>query len=215
MYVGRILVVGRTKAGANAVMYRVSSRSFPNRMAVDNAGTLAIVPRPGHEGDIQKNPYIAYNALRLAGDWAIASNGSHTDPIAEKVNAGFPVRDAMALALLALDYEHDALDTPRIAAAVPLRGDAGWLAIVRRDALVVKEVPLVAGVARYIATYEANDVRDSQTTDFDAGTAAEAAQFAIDRGAFATLENPVTSTAALTNEAGFALGLHTVDSPAV
>ncbi len=211
MYVGRILAVGRTKAGANAVMYRVSSRSFPNRMAVDNAGTLAIVPRPGHEGDIQKNPYIAYNALRLASDWAIASNGSHTDPIAEKVNAGLPVRDAMALALLALDYEHDALDTPRIAAAVPRRGDAGWLAIVRRDALVVKEVPLAAGAARYIATYEANDVRDSQATDFDAGTAAEAAQFAIDRGAFATLENPVTSAAALANEAGFALGLHTVD----
>ena len=67
----------------------------------------------------------------------------------------------MALALLALDYEHDALDTPRIAAAVPRRGDAGWLAIVRRDALVVKEVPLAAGAARYIATYEANDVRDS------------------------------------------------------
>ncbi len=211
MYVGRILAVGRTKAGANAVMYRVSSRSFPNRMAVDNAGTLAIVPRPGYEGDIQKNPYIAYNALRLAGDWAIASNGSHTDLIAEKVNADLPVRDAMALALLALDYEHDALDTPRIAAAVPRRGDAGWLAIVRRDALVVKEVPLAAGAARYIGTYEANDVRDSQATDFDADTAAEAAQFAIGRGAFATLENPVTSAAALANEAGFALGLHTVE----
>ena len=211
MYVGRILAVGRTKAGANAVMYRVSSRSFPNRMAVDNAGTLAIVPRPGHEGDIQKNPYIAYNALRLAGDWAIATNGSHTDPIVEKVDAGLPVRDAMALALLALDYEHDALDTPRIAAAVPRRGDAGWLAIVRRDALVVKEVPLVAGAVQYIATYEANDVHDAQTTDFDAGSAAEAAQFAINGAAFATLENPVTSAAALANEAGFALGLRIVE----
>ena len=104
-------------------MYRVSSRSFPNRMAVDNAGTLAIIPRPGHEGDLQENPYIAYNALRLAGAWAIATNGSHTDPIAEKVNAGLPVKDAMTLSLLALDYEHDALDTPRIAAAVPRNGD--------------------------------------------------------------------------------------------
>ena len=72
MYVGRIIAVGRNRAGHNAVMYRVSSRSFPNRMAVDNGGTLAVVPRPGHEGDVRQNPYLAYNALRLAGSWAIA-----------------------------------------------------------------------------------------------------------------------------------------------
>ncbi|MCH6552420.1 MAG: IMP cyclohydrolase, partial [Planctomycetes bacterium] len=44
MYVGRIVAVGRNKAGRNAVMYRVSSRSFPNRQAVDNDGTPSIVP---------------------------------------------------------------------------------------------------------------------------------------------------------------------------
>ncbi len=211
MYVGRIVAVGRTRSGSNAVMYRVSSRSFPNRMAVDNAGTLAIIPRPGHEGDLQENPYIAYNALRLAGEWAIATNGSHTDPIAEKVNAGLPVKDAMTLSLLALDYEHDALDTPRIAAAVPRNGDKGWLAIVRRDALVVKEVPLESGRARYLATYETNDVREEQQSVFDARTAAEAALFSVRGGAFADMEKPVTSVAALANDAGFALGLHVVE----
>ena len=158
MYVGRFVAVGRTLSGANAALYRVSSRSFPNRMAVDNDGVVAIVPRPGHEGDVHKNPYIAYNALRIAGGWAIATNGAHTDPIAEKVAAGVPVRDAIALVLLTLDYEKDALDTPRIAAAVPAEGDAGVLAIVRRDALVVKEVALAAGRAVYVATYEADDV---------------------------------------------------------
>ena len=211
MYVGRILAVGRTQAGANAVMYRVSSRSFPNRMAVDAGGALAIVPRPGFEGDIHKNPYIAYNALRIAGDWAIATNGSHTDPIAEKVAGGAPVRDAIALVLLTLDYERDALDTPRIAAAVPRAGDSAWLAIVRRDALVVKEVPLAAGAACYIATYEANDIRDAQTSDFDADDAEHAARFAIGGGSFAQLENPVTSAAALAGSDGFTLGVHTIE----
>ena len=85
MYVGRIVAVGRTPEGANAALYRVSSRSFPNRKAVDLGGKLAIVPREGHEGDVQKNPYIAYNCLRVANGWAIATNGSHTDPIVEKV----------------------------------------------------------------------------------------------------------------------------------
>jgi IMP cyclohydrolase len=35
MYVGRIVAVGRTPAGRAAVMYRVSSRSFPNRRTVE------------------------------------------------------------------------------------------------------------------------------------------------------------------------------------
>ena len=43
MYVGRIVAVGRTHAGANAALYRVSSRSFPNRMAVEVDGRKATV----------------------------------------------------------------------------------------------------------------------------------------------------------------------------
>ena len=93
MYVGRIAAVARTRSGSNSALYRVSSRSFPNRMAVDNGGRLAIVPREGHEGDVQKNPYIAYNCLRVAGEWAVATNGSHTDPIAEKIELGLPIRN--------------------------------------------------------------------------------------------------------------------------
>jgi IMP cyclohydrolase len=212
MYVGRIVAVGKNAAGANAVMYRVSSRSFPNRQAVDNNGTLAVVPRPGFEGDLNKNPYIAYNALRLAGDWAIATNGSHTDPIAEKVAMGMPMREAMALSLLALDYEKDDFNTPRIAAAVPLRGDVGWLAIVRKDALIVREVALKAGQTKYLATYEADDVRDAQISVFDAKTAASAAEFVVSGGSFADLEKPVTSAAALVNDADFALGLFIVEA---
>ncbi len=209
MYVGRILAIGQTKAGANAALYRVSSRSFPNRIAVHNGSAISIVPRPGHEDDIRKNPYISYNAIRIAGEWAIASNGSHTDPIAEKIASGVPPRQAIALILLALDYERDALDTPRIAAAVPRTGDSGWLAIVRRDAIIVKNVPLSPGAASYIATYEANNIRGSQSSDFDASNASEAARFAIAGGAFAQLENPVTSAAVLAAHSGFSLGVHT------
>ncbi len=213
MYVGRIVAVGRTKAGANAALYRVSSRSFPNRQAVDTGSAVAVVPRPGHEGDLQKNPYIAYNALRLAGEWAVATNGSHTDPIAEKLAAGMAPRDALALCMLALDYEHDDLSTPRISAVVPLQGEVGWLAIVRADALVVKAVPLEAGRAVYLSTYEADEVRESQVSDFDAATAEEAAVFSVSGGAFASLEKPVTAAAALAGPAGFTRGVHIVPAP--
>jgi IMP cyclohydrolase len=210
-YVGRIVAVGRNRAGANAALYRVSSRSFPNRMAVEVEGRLAVVPRPGHEGDLQKNPYIAYNCLRIAGELAVVSNGSHTDPIAEKLAMGVPPRDALAQTLLALDYEKDALQTPRIAGIVPCEGDLGYLAIVRHDALVVKAVPLEAGRVCYIATYEADDVRASQCMDFDAHDAEACARFAVDGGAFAELEKPVTSGAALVSGRGFRLGTFLVN----
>ncbi len=212
MYVGRIVAVGRTRTGANAALYRVSSRSFPNRMAVEVDGRLAIVPRPGHEGDLHKNPYIAYNAVRIAGEFAIATNGSQTDPIAEKIALGVPPRDALAAALLALDYEKDSLNTPRIAGVVPLEGDTGWLAIVRHDALVVKAVPLAPGRAWYIATYDHDDVRDAQHVAFDAADATAAARFAVDGGAFASLERPVTAAAALSAGRGFRLGTFLVNS---
>ena len=34
MYLGRIVAIGMTKSGRAGAFYRVSSRSFPNRMAV-------------------------------------------------------------------------------------------------------------------------------------------------------------------------------------
>jgi IMP cyclohydrolase len=211
MYVGRIVAVGRTRAGANAALYRVSSRSFPNRMAVEVEGRLAVVPRPGHEGDLHKNPYIAYNCVRVAGELAVATNGSQTDPIAEKLALGVPPRDALASVLLALDFEKDALSTPRIAGIVPRDGDVGWLAIVRHDALVVKAVPLEPGRAWYVATYEHDDVRESQCVDFDANDAEACARFAVDGGAFAELEKPVTAAAALASSRGFRLGTFLVN----
>ncbi len=210
MYVGRIVAVAQTKDRHNAVLYRVSSRSFPNREVVERNRSLVVVPREGHEGDLSRSPYIMYNALRLAGDWAVAANGSHTDAIAEKISAGTPVRDALVLSLLALDYEKDAYDTPRIAAAVPLLGDFGWLGIVRRDALVVKQVLLQAGKATYLATYEANDIQDTNWSMFDATSADGAAREIVDGGAFSQMEKPVTSAAALAGPEGFLLGSHVV-----
>ena len=137
MYLGRIVAIGMTKSGRACAMYRVSSRSFPNRQAVENNGKIAIVPRPGAEGDLAKNPYISYNCLRIAGEWAVATNGSQTDPITEKIASGMPVRDAITLGLLAMDYEKDSLDTPRIVAVAGRVSKLGYLGIIRKDAVLV------------------------------------------------------------------------------
>ena len=198
MYLGRIVAVGRTRAGQNTVMYRVSSRSFPNREAVQINDRVSILPRAGFEDDLKKNPYITYNCLLFAPDYAVASNGSQTDPIAEKIAMGMPVRDAIALGLLAMDYEKDSLDTPRIVSVCHKTLPVGYLGIVRKDALLVREYALTDGVAYYISTYEHNNPCPNQADKaFDAADAAAAAQYAVDGGIFAGFTHPVTSTAAL------------------
>ncbi len=204
MYLGRIVAVGRTQAGRNIVMYRVSSRSFPNREAVLNKDRVAVLPRAGFEADLKRNPYITYNCLRFAREYAIASNGSQTDPIAEKIAMGMPVRDAMAMGLLAMDYEKDSLDTPRIVSVCHRTEPTGFLGIVRKDALLVRSFELKNGTAYYLSTYERNCPCGKFVDEaFDAVSADAAAQYVVDGGVFAEFSNPVTSAAALAAEAGY------------
>ena len=208
MYLGRIVAIGMTPAGKAAAMYRVSSRSFPNREAVLIGNQVAILPRAGFEADLRKNPYISYNCIRLAGEWAVATNGSQTDPIVEKIAMGIPSRDAISLGLLAMDYEKDSLDTPRIVAVVSNRKPVGYLGIIRKDALLVREFPLVPGEVRYLSTYEKNTPSMHQvTTGFDGVCAECAAAYVVDGGIFADFTNPVTSAAAVADGDGFGLAV--------
>jgi len=144
MYVGRFVV-----AGPGIGAYRVSSRSFPNREITDRNGTLTVGPTP--DAPETDNPYIAYNCARAVerdGEpLAVLGNGSHVDPIAEKLDLGYPPRDALAAALFALDFEKDDYDTPRLAAVVGT--ESAHAGIVRRDALLVEAVDEPTLVATY------------------------------------------------------------------
>ncbi|WP_144904640.1 IMP cyclohydrolase [Halobellus captivus] len=139
MYIGRFVIVAPDFAA-----YRVSSRSFPDRQIVDRDGTLTVAPTP--DAPENDNPYVSYNCVRAGGDGVVVGNGSHVDPIAEKLDLGYPARDALASSLLALDYEKDDYDTPRVAGVV---GDESYVGIVRRDALLVESVDEPTLVATY------------------------------------------------------------------
>ena len=168
MYVGRFVVVGPS-VGA----YRVSSRSFPNRQATERGDRITVEPTPDAPGS--DNPYISYNCLRLTDRGAVLGNGSHVDPIAEKLALGTPARDALAGPLQALDFEKDDYDTPRIAGIVgvdaedPTAGDAGGIiGTVRRDALLVEAVD----EPTLVATYEKDSPEGFDLEATDAGGAA-------------------------------------------
>lgn len=202
MYVGRIVAVGRSKAGNACAMYRVSSRSFPNREAKVLGDKIAILPKAGFENDIHKNPYIAYNCLTIVDGMAIATNGSQTDFIAEKCEAGFPPRDALVSVLHAMDFEHDSLDTPRIAAIVDPDG-TGFLGIVTRQGLHVQQFDIAPGKAYYVCTYEHILPNEHYTDDaFDVGSAADACAYIIGQGVFADFERPITAACAVADDSG-------------
>lgn len=207
MYIGRIVSVAQTPDGRLSAFYRVSSRSFPNRTAVLTQTKVSIVPKPGFEADVHKNPYIAYNCVRVVRDGAVAvvTNGSQTDPIAEKMAMGMPARDALVLSSLALDYEKDSYNTPRVSAVVDAAEGAGWLGIVRHDGLEVRRMPLKPGTFFYVATYEENHVSDAFTGEFDASSAEAACDFILGQGVFAQRTNPVTAVAAMASGMGFEL----------
>ncbi|WP_128476968.1 IMP cyclohydrolase [Halorussus pelagicus] len=184
MYVGRFVVVGPKVAA-----YRVSSRSFPNRKIIERDGALTVAPT--EDAPETDNPYISYNCARTVGDEsAVVGNGSHVDPITEKLELGYPARDALAESLLALDYEKDDYDTPRIAGV--LTDDSAFVGTVRSDALLVREVT----EPTLVATYERNG---PEAFDFAADSAAEAASRSYDLD----FEHAVCAAGVTRTDAGF------------
>lgn len=213
LYIGRIVAVAKTPAGALTALYRVSSRSFPNRTAVVSEDRVSIVPKAGHETDIQRNPYIAYNCARIVADRKVAvlTNGSQTDPIAEKIDQGMPVRDALILSHMALDYEKDDYNTPRVSSVIDSRDDSAWLATVREDGLDVRRMPVVPSKLFYVATYEENTISPHQSDAFSANDAAAAGAYILNEGVFAHRRNPITAVTAVATSNGFEL--HAQDAP--
>jgi IMP cyclohydrolase len=197
MYVGRFVCAGKMN-GKLWAGYRVSSRSFPNRHAIKlNENTVAIMPRDIK--DLEKSPYISYNCVKITRDAAVVTNGSHTDTICEKIGMGYPARDALALSLLAMDYEKDALNTPRIAIVLD-KGEA-YLGIVTKDGLNVSGFNLVDGECMMVATYEKTAF---SPLVIDAISADDAARKMYDL----TFEKPVCAAGVYQTESGFDIGVY-------
>ena len=189
MYVGRIVAVGKT--ARPFVAYRVSSRSFPNRVAkITKEDVVAIQPLDPE--DMKKNPYIAYNCLRTTPVGIVVSNGSHTDAIAEVLASGAAPDTALQQTLSEMGYEKDEFNTPRIAGIITQT--MGYLGIVRADAVEVAAFELMEGMCRYICTYEQDRI-DGRNHLFVAKNAKEAAKHIYEEGIFEDLEKPVCAAA--------------------
>jgi len=196
MYVGRIVVVGRTE-GESWAGYRVSSRSFPNRRAEVRGSSILV--SPFDPKDLAKNPYIAYNCIRTSSDVAVVANGTQADMIMERIIDGSPPLDAIAFSLVAYGYERDELDTPRIAGAVC--GSRACLGIAMKGEFRFKEIPLKDNDAFMVATYEKTGFEPVAMSGNDASAVAKAA-FGL------LFERPVCSAAAFQGDEGFELAVY-------
>jgi len=207
MYIGRFVIVGKTPAGQWYLCYRVSSRSFPHRYIKCpcttgyKPGTDRAVVLPTADAPASDNPYISYNCLRSYADVVVVANGSHVDPIIDKISLGYALRDAMALSLLTLDYEHDRYNTPRVAAG--LDAGRGYLGIVAEDKLLVREMAVSPGQAFLVATYERTDPTPIRL----AGTTPQALCDAIYEAEY---EHPVAALAVLPVDGNLSMAVRPV-----
>jgi IMP cyclohydrolase len=216
MYVGRIVAIGKNRDNRLVIMYRVSARSFPNRRSKKSDSTITILPKQGFEDDISKNPYIVYNALRVTDRYAVVGNGTHTDPITERINSGMRKLDAMITVLYGMDYEHDDYNTPRIAAIIDRKDKTGTLGIIRYDALLVEDFDLEIGTVHYLATYRHDHLSyDFCDRSFDATEVDEACDYILGKGVFADFELPITGACAIETDSGFICGSKDVKASSI
>jgi IMP cyclohydrolase len=192
MYLGRILAVGLTNENNPFLAYRVSSRSFPNRRTIVSKENVSIVPKEGYEKDIYKNPYLTYNCLKIVDNIAVISNGSHTDLIADKIESGMNTKDALTLSLLAMDYEKDDYNTPRIAGVVNPEEYEAYIGIVTDEKILVEK--LESGTAKFISTYEQQTPKN---VEIPVKTSKDLAEFIFNQGEFKNFTNPVSSVASI------------------
>ncbi|MGO4670827.1 IMP cyclohydrolase [Bosea sp. 2RAB26] len=202
-YVGRIIAVGRTPLGDLVSAYRVSSRSFPNRDAERSGNAIRIVPRANSADAASESPYIAYESLLWTERYVVASNGTQTRPIFERLRAGHTVRDALIGVLSGLDREFDAHDTPRICSVLDLANDTAYLGSITAEALSVTPVHIAPGQATYITTYGSPlAAADRVDPHFTARTAEDACQHVVGGSIFAHLDSPVCSAALHAGKSG-------------
>jgi len=196
MYSGRILAVCRNKNGKLFGIYRVSSRSYPNRKIITSETHGIVIPTNNQSaGGIELNPYVSYTCMRIVREFAILTNGEHTTPIAGQIDNGLPPRQAMINVLCGMDYEFDENGTPRIALVIDSKADTSWLGIISKQQINIKEINPLVNQGFFISTNFYTDIGSNQVfSDFEIMDGMDSAKLIWDgNNLFKEMEFPVCS----------------------
>lgn len=119
-YPGRGLIAGSEESGeAMILLYWITGRSSSSRNRVLRLSGDRVVTEwrdPDEGGDPR---FRLYTAMRTAGAYELASNGDHTDTIADQLTRGMSPQES----LTTIEHEDDPpIFTPRIVCALDMGG---------------------------------------------------------------------------------------------
>ncbi len=160
-YVGRGIIIGKTKDGAKTVFaYFIMGRSENSRNRIFKVEGDDVTIYPYDESKVEDPTLIIYSPIRKIGDTTIVTNGDQTDTIYDFLAKG----ESFEAALRTRKFEHDAPNyTPRISGIIYENGSSYKLSILKsadpegtacfRETF---EYEPVNGMGHFIHTYVCN-----------------------------------------------------------
>jgi IMP cyclohydrolase len=158
-YPGRLIIIGSSPEGDDAVMYAITGRSPSSqarRIVIDGNGKQLLVEPTDEKALRTGNPDLLIYPAIVIGSGIAVSNGKQTDDISIQLNSEEQPTVILENALRSWEYEPDEPNyTPRISGCI-LKDAA--LSIIRRlpDGSVERacfDVPRLNGGGMLIATY--------------------------------------------------------------
>jgi len=158
-YPGRVIIIGKSPAGKNVVMYAITGRSPSSqarRLVIDGEAQQVLVTPTDEETLKTGNPDLLVYPAIMCGSGIAVSNGKQTVDIFNHLSKDRAATAVLTEALAGWEYEPDAPNyTPRISGCITSGAGMG---ILKRDgdgsvAAACCELSLTPGRGRLIATY--------------------------------------------------------------
>lgn len=163
-YVGRGIVVGKSRDGRKAVVaYFIMGRSEHSRNRVFKEEGDKIVTAPFDESKVKDPSLIIYNAVRSFENKLIVTNGDQTDTIYEGLSAGKDFSESLKARCFEPDAPHF---TPRISGMLTFeKGDFSYQLSILKSAdergsacnRYTFDYAALNGVGHFIHTYVCDD----------------------------------------------------------
>lgn len=173
MYIGRLCLIGVSNTGKLFVGYRLSSRSFPDRIIDIESNSAKVIPK----GDSSKSysSHLFYNCIKIANlnnrTILIVGNGPHTDYIEKVITKEGQIMDRASEILNVLGHEQDEQRTPRILGIAT--EEQLILGLIGENGLDLKTFEPYPGKAFFVSTSQLQEVGEHIIKDFKAENALE------------------------------------------
>jgi IMP cyclohydrolase len=159
VYPGRIIIIGKSPAGEDVVMYAITGRSPSSqaRMLLIDEVEKKIFVKPTDEETLKTgNPDLLVYPAIICGSGIAVSNGKQTEDVLKCLDADKDPLQVQIDSLVNWEYEPDDPNfTPRISGCIT---SGAALSVLKRaeDGFVIRnyfKIPMILGKGKLISTY--------------------------------------------------------------